>query len=63
MKAIIKRLLSDASGATAIEYGLILALMFLAMVSTLNGFADANLNTWEKVSSSMSDAVDNGTGG
>jgi pilus assembly protein Flp/PilA len=63
MKAIFKRLLSDASGATAIEYGLILALMFLAMVSALNGFADSNLNTWNKVSSSMSDAVNNGTGG
>ena len=62
MKAIFKRLLSDASGATAIEYGLILALMFLAMVSALNGFAGANLDTWTRVSASMSAAVNNGNG-
>ena len=32
MKAIFKRLFSDVSGATALEYGLILGLMFIAMV-------------------------------
>lgn len=63
MKAIIKRLLSDVSGATAIEYGLILALMFLAMAAALEGFADANTNIWTNVSSSMSKAVEIGTGG
>jgi len=63
MKAIFKRLFSDVSGATALEYGLILGLMFIAMASALNGFADANMNIWTNVSSSMSKAVEKSTGG
>lgn len=33
MTNFIKRLISDQTGATAIEYGLILALIVLAMLS------------------------------
>lgn len=61
MKAFFKRLMSDVLGATAIEYGLILALLFIAMVSSVQGFANENQNIWNKVSNSMSNAVADGT--
>jgi len=40
MKNFIKRLISDQTGATAIEYGLILGLIVLALLSGLQAFAD-----------------------
>jgi pilus assembly protein Flp/PilA len=61
MKAFFQRLKDEISGATAIEYGLILALLFIAMVGAVNGFADENFNIWTNVSNAMSDAVDVGT--
>jgi pilus assembly protein Flp/PilA len=57
MKAFFKRLMSDVLGATALEYGLILALLFIAVSSTIAGFADENGNIWNRVSTSMSNAV------
>jgi pilus assembly protein Flp/PilA len=63
MKALIKRLMRDTLGATAIEYGLILALVFIAIVGSLEAFAGANLNTWNSISTAMADAVATGTGG
>jgi pilus assembly protein Flp/PilA len=57
MKALLKRLMSDDLGATALEYGLILALLFIAVSGTVSGFADENGNIWNRVSNEMSDAV------
>ena len=39
----------DERGATAIEYGLILALIFLAMMAGVTNFANATINMWEYV--------------
>ncbi len=61
MKAFLKRLICDARGATALEYGLILALLFIAISSTISGFADENGNTWNKVSTAMHNAVEEST--
>ncbi|MGC4251684.1 MAG: Flp family type IVb pilin [Sphingobium sp.] len=36
-------------GATAIEYGLILALIFLAIVSSVSHFANKSINMWNHV--------------
>jgi pilus assembly protein Flp/PilA len=57
MKNFIKRLISDQSGATAIEYGLILALIVLAMLSGLQAFADGTITMWETVSTKTADAI------
>ncbi|HEY1224065.1 MAG TPA: Flp family type IVb pilin [Brevundimonas sp.] len=38
MRRFISRFLSDESGATALEYGIILALMFLVILSALTAF-------------------------
>ncbi len=38
MRRFLTRFRQDESGATAIEYGLILALMFLVILGALNAF-------------------------
>jgi pilus assembly protein Flp/PilA len=42
----LKRLLRDNRGATAIEYGLIVALIVIAMIGALKGVADENTGMW-----------------
>jgi pilus assembly protein Flp/PilA len=44
LKRIISNFLSDQSGATAIEYGLIAAGISLAIIAVVNGLG-TNLNT------------------
>lgn len=59
MKKFIKflnRIGSDASGATAVEYGLILALIFLAMLGAVQGFGDVTVGMWNKISTKMIEA-------
>ena len=55
----LKRFLHDARGATAIEYGLIAGLIFLAIVASVNLFA-ASANT---MFGTISAAVSSATGG
>ena len=40
MKPFLSRLLADESGATAIEYGLICALIFLVILSAVTAFGE-----------------------
>ena len=40
-------------GATAIEYGLILALVFLAMIVGVSNFAGTTINMWEYVANQV----------
>lgn len=55
-EGILRRLLRDERGATVVEYGLIVAMIFLAMVGALTGLAGENKNTWNKVSDEMTTA-------
>ena len=52
----LNRLGSDASGATAVEYGLILSLIFLAMIGAVQGFGVAATDMWNDVSAKMVEA-------
>lgn len=54
---VLNQLLRDESGATAVEYGLILAMIVLAMLTALSGVADATINMWNDVSNKTSAAV------
>lgn len=54
----LKRLCCDQRGATAIEYGLIAALIVIGMLVGLQAFADATTSMMDGVSSSVSQAVD-----
>ena len=49
----LSRLRSDDKGATAVEYGLILALIVLAMMASLRGVASATINMWNDVASNV----------
>ena len=44
--SFFKRLLRDDRGATAIEYGLIVALIVIAMIAALEGVANENTGLW-----------------
>tara|TARA_E500000305_G_C4017377_1_gene236546 strand:- start:1480 stop:1665 length:186 start_codon:yes stop_codon:yes gene_type:complete len=55
----IKSLFRDESGATAIEYGLILALIAMAMITGLQTFADATIGMWERVETDVREAQSN----
>lgn len=47
--------LADESGATMIEYGLIVALVFLAIVASVNRFADSNTAMYERISATLTE--------
>ena len=56
-RAAALRLAADQRGATAVEYGLIVALVVIAMIASLAGVADETISMWNHVSDSVSDAV------
>ena len=56
MRNLIKRIASDISGATAVEYGLILALIFLAMLAAIQNFGNSTISMWNKVSDATNKA-------
>lgn len=55
--SILTALLRDQRGATAIEYGLILSLIFLAMVGAIQAFGGEADGVWAKVSSRVVEAM------
>lgn len=58
MKASLQRILAEVRGATAIEYGLILALMVIALLAGFNNLADVTIGMWNNVSSKVDEAVE-----
>ena len=49
----LNRLLEDTSGATAIEYGLLLALLSLVMLGVLNSLGFTLAGVFETISTAM----------
>ena len=56
MKRLFTALIRDDRGTSAVEMGLICALIVLAMLTALQGFANETQNTWNIVASSSSAA-------
>ncbi|MBO9602429.1 MAG: Flp family type IVb pilin [Novosphingobium sp.] len=56
-RALVKAILGDTKGATAIEYGLIVALVVIAIVASLKGVANENSGLWAKVRTSVDQVV------
>ena len=52
----IKKMLRNDEGATAIEYGLIAALIAVAAISAMQGMGDQLESTFNTTSQAMSDA-------
>lgn len=50
------RLAADRRGATAVEYGLILALIFMTMIGAVMGVADVTVNMWGNISAKVQNA-------
>jgi pilus assembly protein Flp/PilA len=46
-------LATDESGATAIEYGLIVALIFLVCVSAITAFSNSTKNMYNAISTAI----------
>jgi pilus assembly protein Flp/PilA len=53
LKSFPGRLLRCRRAATAVEYGLILALVVLAMISALIALADTTTGMWKDVSAAV----------
>jgi len=50
---MLKSLRRDQSGATAVEYGLILSLIFLAVAGTISTVAQKTTGMWNRVSTEV----------
>lgn len=53
MRRRTSTLLNDERGATAVEYGLIITLVVLAMVTALSGVAETTSTMWNSVSDAV----------
>ena len=59
MSNLLRRFCKDESGATAIEYGLIAALVAVAIISALQLMSGSLSNTYTAVSTAINTAVAN----
>ena len=59
MKSLLNRFVKDESGATAIEYGLIAALIAVAIIAALNALSSNLQNTSNHVGNQLSSATTN----
>jgi pilus assembly protein Flp/PilA len=59
MKSLLSRFAKDESGATAIEYGLIAALIAVAIIVALGVLGNNIRNTFQYVGNSLGDANTN----
>ena len=57
MQTFIKRFLNDQSGATAIEYGLIAALIAVAIIIALQALGSSLESNFNEVSSALDAAI------
>ena len=53
----LRRLRSDKRGATAIEYGLLTALIAVAIIGALQTLGGGNNGMWGKLDSKLTDAM------
>ena len=56
MKRFLPKLFADQRGATAIEYGLIIAMIVLAMFAALTSFAGSATGLWNEISTKVTTA-------
>lgn len=59
MLQLLQRIVRDERGATAVEYGFMLVMIVLAMMSALSGVANETSALWQEVSSKTEEATGN----
>lgn len=52
-KLLLQRLLRDTRGATAIEYGLIVSLIVIAIIGAMQNFGNASQGMWGRVETAI----------
>ena len=57
IRRILRRLLTDRKGATAIEYGLIAALIVIAMMGALSRLGGGAGGMWSNLANTASDKM------
>lgn len=55
--AILQQLKRDSRGTSAVEMGLICALIVLAMLTALQGVGNETKNTWTKIRTDSANAI------
>ncbi|NQX93653.1 MAG: Flp family type IVb pilin [Erythrobacter sp.] len=55
----LKHIGNDSHGATAVEYGLIISLVIIAMAGALQAVSNANTGQWDDVSDETANVMDN----
>jgi pilus assembly protein Flp/PilA len=58
MKQLLKKLWEDESGATAIEYGLIVGIMAALLVTALGGFSEKLSGLFDAISLKLKETTD-----
>ena len=53
------KLARDARGATSIEYALIMAMIFLAMIGAVTAFGQQTISMWTQVAQDIEDSRNN----
>jgi pilus assembly protein Flp/PilA len=56
MRTMLDRVMRDIRGATAVEYGFIIALVVLAMMVALGNVADVTVNMWGNINAKVQNA-------
>lgn len=59
LTTFLKTIGTDNSGATAVEYGLIVSLIVIAMIGAFTNFANSNEKMWNSVSNAYDEANEN----
>lgn len=57
LQEVLKRIAQDKSGATAIEYGLIVSLIVIAMLASLSSLGGGALGMWTNVANKTTAAM------
>ena len=57
MRVSLRRFLTDESGATSLEYGLIIALVFLVALAGITAFASAGSGTFNAAMNRLAAAI------
>ena len=56
-KRYLLRILRNMDGATAVEYGLLVSLMIMAIMVTVTGFATEVSTMWNNISTTLDNAI------
>jgi pilus assembly protein Flp/PilA len=57
IQELMRKFSEDETGATAVEYGLIVSLIVVALVASMNTFGNASEGLWAKVTTKVTSVM------